>query len=310
MSNPTTRPANDGGNNCGYTYSRLIADLDRLLFKYSCLHLESIGESVLGKPIPAVRLGSGPITIHYNAAFHANEWVTTPLLMRFVEEAANAYACGTLLRGKDMRRLFAKTSLWIVPMVNPDGVDLVQQGISACHPYYEELLLWNKGSLDFHSWKANIRGVDLNDQFPAHWEEEKMRRGALGPCERDYGGIAPLSEPEAMAIANFTCLHDFQLVLALHTQGREIYWNYRDMEPLHAAAAAERLAYVSGYQAVKLSDSDAGYKDWFIQEFGRLGFTIEVGAGTNPLPESMLSNMYEEVVGILLEALEIGQSES
>jgi g-D-glutamyl-meso-diaminopimelate peptidase len=309
MYDDNVRSVEDQGECGGYTYNRLVADIERLLYMYPCLHMESIGQSVLGKPIPAVSLGTGQIIIHYHAACHANEWITSPLLMRFIEEAACAFTMGSFLRGRDMRSLFAETSLWIVPMVNPDGADLVQNGVTASHPFYKELLAWNKGCLDFRNWKANIRGVDLNDQFPAHWEEEKIRRGIKEPGERDYGGITPLSEPESRAIAQFTCLLDPQLVLSLHTQGREIYWNYRDLEPSHAAAAAARLAQISGYQAVKLSGSDAGFKDWFIQEFGRLGFTIEVGLGTNPLPETMLPQMYEEVIEILLEALEIGNSE-
>jgi g-D-glutamyl-meso-diaminopimelate peptidase len=94
-------------------------------------------------------------------------------------------------------------------------------------------------------------------------------------------------------------------VMSLHTQGREIYWNYREFEPYYARAMAEHFARISGYTAVKLTDSDAGYKDWFIQEFGRPGFTIEVGLGTNPLPPALLPQLYEEVAGILLEGLEV-----
>lgn len=107
-------------------------------------------------------------------------------------------------------------------MVNPDGVELVLNGISPDHPYQANLLEWNGEQPDFSNWKANIRGVDLNDQFPAHWEEEAERRGQLGPGPRDYGGETPLSEPEAAALARFTECHPFELVVALHTQGRDL----------------------------------------------------------------------------------------
>lgn len=225
--------------------------------------------------------------------------------MKFLEETADAYASGSFWLGKNVRRLLANYCLWIVPMVNPDGVELVLNGITPNHPYGASLLAMNHGSGDFSNWKANIRGVDLNDQFPAHWEVECERRGQLVPGERDYGGDAPLTEPEASAMAEFTRESDFELVLALHTQGQEIYWNYRDYEPSCAEIMANRLAKASGYQAVKLTGSDAGYKDWFIQEFRRPGFTIEVGCGVNPLPAETFDLLYEEIKPLLLEGMQL-----
>ncbi|MEW9698455.1 M14 family metallocarboxypeptidase [Paenibacillus sp. SI8] len=289
----------------GYGSWTLHHEMTRLAKAYPFLHMPVIGQSVMGKNMAAIRIGQGTREISYNASFHANEWITTPLLMRFLEELADAYARGASWRGSNIRQLLSEATLWLVPMVNPDGVDLVLEGITADHPFGAALRYWNSGSEDFQNWKANIRGVDLNDQFPAHWEEEAARRGQLGPGERDYGGEAPLTEPEATAIAAFTEWRSFELVMALHTQGQEIYWNYRDYEPTESEAFAERLALVSGYKAVKLTGSDAGYKDWFIQCFRRPGFTVEVGLGVNPLPAEKFLALYEEVVPILLEGLKL-----
>ncbi|MGO4495898.1 M14 family metallocarboxypeptidase [Paenibacillus sp. 2RAB27] len=289
----------------GYGYQTLVQELNRLGKIYPFLQMACIGQSAMGRDIHTLRIGHGTKEIHFNAAMHANEWITAPLLMQFVEDLACAYARGTAWQGRNVRRILSEYALWVVPMVNPDGVELVLHGLPEEHPHREALLAWNKGSLSFINWKANIRGVDLNDQFPAHWEEEKLRREQEGPGERDYGGEAPLSEPEAAALAGFTECHDFELVVSLHTQGREIYWNYRDYEPAEAEALAERLALASNYEAVKLTGSDAGYKDWFIQQFRRPGFTVEVGFGVNPLPVETFALLYEEVVPILLTALEL-----
>lgn len=288
-----------------YGYDRLIEDLHKLEEAYPFIEIHHIGQSVCEKDIPAVRIGTGSKKIHYNAAIHANEWITAPLLMRFVEEAAQAMKQGTPLQGKDVNWILSEVSLWIVPMVNPDGVDLVVHGLQPGHSYYNELIEWNRGSLHFQNWKANIRGVDLNDQFPAYWDTERSRRGIDRPGERDYTGTAPLTEPEAASLAAFTKEHNFELVIALHTQGQEIYWNYRDLEPLRSVVLAEHFAKYSGYKVVKLTGSDAGYKDWFIQEFGRPGFTIEVGLGTNPLPPEHFPQLYKEVSGILLEGISV-----
>ncbi|AFH60944.1 M14 family zinc carboxypeptidase [Paenibacillus caseinilyticus] len=292
---------------CGrpYGYTEMMEDLSLLGRMHPFLEITSLGRSVMGREIPLVRIGSGPKEVHYNASFHANEWITSLLLMRFLEAYAGAYADGLTLQGQEVRTLLQSTTLWLVPMVNPDGVELVLRGAAPDHPYYSELLEYNGGSCDFSGWKANIRGVDLNDQFPAHWEAERDRRDVPGPGPRDYTGAAPLTEPEAAAMAAFTRSRPLALVMAFHTQGRELYWNYRDLEPPEAEALAERLALCSGYRAVKLTGSDAGYKDWFIQEFRRPGFTIEAGFGVNPLPLSQFPRIYDELLPLMLEGLRL-----
>src|SRR5690606_16708704 len=114
-------------------------------------------------------------------------------------------------------------------MVNPDGVDLVLNGPPA--EVREEVIKINRGSTDFTGWKANIRGVDLNNQFPAKWEFEKQRSEQSGPAPRDYLGEAPLTEPEAIAMAELANKNQFDRMLAFHTQGAEFYWGYEGMEP-------------------------------------------------------------------------------
>jgi g-D-glutamyl-meso-diaminopimelate peptidase len=302
---PISRGINIVDTTIEYGYSEMMEHLRELRSIYPFLQVEYIGETVMGKKIPAVRIGNGPKEVHYNGSFHANEWITSMFLMKFIEDYAKALSTDGMLKGVKAKQLYEDTSLWIVPMVNPDGVELTLEGISPQHPLYEQLLRWNEGLFCFKGWKANIHGVDLNDQFPAYWEEEKKRRSPSGPGPRDYVGVAPLSEPEAIAMAEFTRSHDFRLVIAFHTQGEEIYWNYRDYEPEEAEWIAARLAEGSGYKSVKLSGSDAGYKDWFIQEFGKPGFTVEAGSGTNPLPISEFRNIYPSVLELMIEGLKV-----
>lgn len=287
-----------------FGYMEWMSNVQELLHRYPFLGYERIGNSVLGFEIGAVRIGTGPKELFLNGAIHANEWITALLLAKFIEECAEALDDCRPLRGKNIKQMFADTTLWVSPMVNPDGVELVLRGTEE-HPYRKQLIDWNGGSTCFAGWKANIRGVDLNDQFPANWETERERRCMPGPGPRDYCGEAPLSEPEAEALFRFTCERCFRCVVALHTQGKEIYWNYRDLEPPESESIAERLARASGYLPVKLEGSDAGYKDWFIQAFRRPGFTVEAGLGTNPLPLEGFAGIYEDLAGLMLEALEV-----
>lgn len=289
----------------GYGYVELEHDIAALMGYGPLVQSAVIGHSVMGKPLYALRCGQGAKRMHINASCHANEWITSAVVMHFLSELLEAGAQGKSYRGRDSAALLREVAIWSVPMVNPDGVDLALHGVSPEHPFCKVLLEWNGGRHSFSHWKANIRGIDLNDQYPAYWEAECARRTTDRPGPANYPGRAPLCEPEARSLARFTELLGFNLALSLHTQGKEIYWNYRGYEPEQSEALAQRLAAASGYRAVKLADSDAGYKDWFIKQFRRPGFTIELGEGTNPLPIAQFPAIFEEAAELLLEALDI-----
>lgn len=285
-----------------YDYAALMNDLNRLQSVYPFMQLPSIGNSVLGKKIPEALIGKGSKRVHYNASFHANEWITTPIIMTFLNDYLLSVTNKTSIRGLSMANFYGQTTLSIVPMVNPDGVNLVLNGPPEEEPWNDRVVELNKGSRDFRGWKANIRGVDLNDQFPAKWELERARNPKQ-PGPRDYGGERPLSEPEANGMAELTRRRDFSRVLAFHTQGEEIYWGFDNLEPPESEAMANEFARVSGYKPVKTIESYAGYKDWFIQDWRRPGFTVELGSGINPLPLSQFDEIYQEALGIFLAGL-------
>lgn len=284
-----------------YSSSDLASDIRRLKEIYPFMQINTIGHSVLGKPIYELRLGKGAKKVHLNASFHANEWITTPVLLESLNTFLLSLTNGNSIRGRSTMPLYDNVDLSIVPMVNPDGVDLVVSGPPS--EWRDRVVRINKGSIDFTNWKANIRGVDLNNQYPANWEIEKERKEEKEPAPRDYPGDAPLTEPEAVAMAELARARSFDRLLALHTQGEEFYWGYEGLEPSESRVLAEEFARVSGYRSVQNIDSHAGYKDWFIQEFRKPGFTLELGLGVNPLPLSQFNEMYEEFLGIFLASM-------
>lgn len=266
-----------------------------------------IGQSVMGSPLWYLKLGNGPTEVTYNASFHANESITTPVLLKFAEELLDAYAKEDTYYNVDPEHLFEKFSLYLIPLVNPDGVDLVN-GILDSGGFYRQSVRIAQGfpQIPFpDGWKANIQGVDLNLQFPAGWEEAKRIKYAQGyvkPAPRDYVGMTPLSAPESIAMYNFTRSRDFALILAYHTQGEVIYWRFLDYNPEGSREIALYFSSVSGYRAEEtpMASGYAGYKDWFIQEYDRPGYTIEAGLGENPLPMEQFDKIYADNVGILL----------
>lgn len=284
-----------------YSYQDLVSNLEDLKAKYPFIYIDKIGKSVLGKTIYAIRLGVGDKRVFYTADWHANEYLTGPLLMKFIEDYAKAFSTNKTLMGYDIKYLYYNTTIWLVPMVNPDGVELVLEGITPEHPYYDEVLKINNYSRDFRQWTANIRGVDLNHQWPAEWEEEAARSPQISSPKR-YGGQRPLTEPEAIAIYNFTVKHNFAMVLAFHSQGQEIFWGFNGLEPKESERIVNRFAVLSGYTPKNAAGSSAGYKDWFIQEYRRPGFTIEIGNGMNPLQIDQFPMIYRDNLSLMLEA--------
>ena len=256
----------------------------------------TIGHSHLNAPIKATVIGNGKRHVLYNASHHANEWITTNILQKFIE------ACAADLTWQQ------HTTLHAIPIVNPDGVALVTGKIPNESLHYHTAKALSPHTHFPNGWKANIKGVDLNSNYPAHWEDAKaykFNQGYTHPGPRDYVGPYPLSEPETQAMTAYTKAHDFQLTISLHTQGEEIYWKYKNYNPPGAAALAERFAEASGYalQNVPSESANAGYRDWFIQTFNRPGFTIECGLGENPLPFTQFESIYKKVAPLLWEGL-------
>lgn len=114
--------------------------------------------------------------------------------------------------------------------------------------------------------------------------------------------IGPLTEPESLAIYNFTLMHNFRLIIAFHTQGKEIYWNFQNINPPQWYEIGTKFAKSSGYllTEVPYNSSFAGFKDWFIQDYNRPGFTVEAGIGENPLPIEQFDEIYNDNLGILV----------
>lgn len=289
-----------------FTSNLLILCIEGLKARYPFIDISTIGSSILGIPLYTLSIGRGQNKVMYNASHHANEWITTPVLMKFIEQYAAIYTGLDLpMLSGVAAQMYEKSTIYFVPMVNPDGVDLVTGAIAPGSAVYENARAMNYLRLPFPSgWKANIRGVDINVNYPAGWEiarEIKFSQGYTMPGPRDYVGEYPLSEPESQAMAAFTRANDFSLTLSYHTQGEIIYWRYLDYLPPKSYEIVQLLSRVSGYvyEDTPYASGHAGFKDWFIQEYNRPGYTIECGLGVNPLPISQFDRIYRDNIGIL-----------
>ena len=303
-------------DNVPYSSALVSLIIEGLVARYPQIRSGSIGQSVLGRPLPALTFGRGKTLALFNASHHANEWITTPVVLTFLEQYAAAVAAGGEIFGFSASALYESVCVSLVPLVNPDGVDLVTGFLDQTHPAYAAAEAIARGfeSIPFpNGWKANIRGTDLNVNYPAEWataREIKFTQGFNRPAPRDYVGPSPLSEPESRALHALSLRHRFSLTLSYHAQGEVIFWKFMEYEVPSAQSIGQQLSNASGYALADTpyNSSFAGYKDWFIQTFLRPSYTVEVGQGISPLPLSQFASIYRANLGLMATALSLAPS--
>lgn len=288
-----------------FDYEALMQCVTALSKRHFFLEFNYLGNSILGRGIPLLRLGNGKRKVLYVGTHHGMEWITSLVLMRFVKDLCECYQNhGSFY--KNASELFLQThTLYIVPMLNPDGVEYQIHGICDSNPLHDRLLTMNNGNEDFSKWQANARGVDLNHNYDAGFEEYKRlesENGITGGCATRFSGEAPESEPEVASMCNFIRFHtDLCGILTLHTQGKEIFYKSGEIAPTRSTAIAKKIATVSGY---RLSEAEGlasygGLTDWCVQKRGLASFTLECGKGTNPLPLSEYFPIYIDLRKLL-----------
>jgi g-D-glutamyl-meso-diaminopimelate peptidase len=265
-----------------YSYEQMEKDISILSKSYpSIIQSQIIGSSVAGKNIYAVKLGKGEKEIFLSGTHHAYEHMTTNVLMKMIDLYAGAYVDDEKIADYSVKTVLDKISIWFVPMVNPDGVDLVQKGnCGICNQEFVAEI--NQYNTDFTSWKANIRGVDLNRQYPVLWKSIINNPGKPAPA--DYKGIAPLTEPEALALYNFTNSRNFEASISYHSSGNTIFTRLGNDR--HTAKLASLVSKATGYQIIDLTSnlSGGGFSDWFILIKKRPALTMEISPFLGPRP--------------------------
>ena len=286
-----------------YDYFKRQKLISELCLEYSLIKKTTLGVSCGGREITALKIGAASQHSLITAAFHGSEHITATVLLMFIEDLANAIKKDGYIAGFRATRALSGRSVIFVPCVNPDGCDISVLGAAGCGNSAESIgKLCNN---DFKHWNANLRGVDINHNFNVGWEELRERereQGIYGPGPTRFGGYRPESEPETLALTELCKKVPIRHVTALHSQGEVIYWSYGKKEPSRSRRMAEIMATSTGYALDVPSPiaTGGGFKDWFINEFNRPGFTVELGLGENPLPCTDAEKIYKRVKEMLM----------
>jgi len=106
-------------------YARLQEYTNELCINFSFLQNIIIGKSYLGKNINLLKIGDGKRKSVYIGAHHALEWMTTLILMRFAESLCKSFIFEEKLYGYDLDYILKTRTIYIVPMLNPDGLEFL-----------------------------------------------------------------------------------------------------------------------------------------------------------------------------------------
>jgi carboxypeptidase T len=256
------------------------------------------------KAICLTRKQSGDCALNPNAPkprfllmtqIHAREIVTGDIAWRFIDHLAAGYGSNA-----QVTSLLDSTEVWVVPIVNPDGVDVVQQGGN--RPYLQRKNLDNSGGAGCANppTASNQAGVDLNRNTITHWDSSGISHS---PCSQTYDGRSADSEPETKAIERlFRQLYADQrgpndgdaapattrgAMISMHSYaGMNLFpwgWSTRHSAndaPLRAIAA--KMSSYNGYQYGQpgeiLYNASGTSDDWSYGELGIASFTIEVAS--------------------------------
>ena len=292
-----------------YSYDQMMEDLDALKERYpEMMELNSRAVTADGREVMEVMLGSPEAGHHIliQASIHGREYMNTVLAMNQIEDYLRGYYEKNY-NGIMWSDLYQNVCIHVLPMSNPDGVMISQQGVDAIRneglkqnllQCYERDLsdgtFSGDQSLYFQQWKANAKGVDLNRNFDEGWDSYI---GRPMPSSERYKGDSAVSEEETRAILGVYKDFELDCCISYHSFGNLIYWNYGSQGEIYEAdrRLAECVGAVTSYElhsTVQDSTDSAGCSDYFVLEAGIPAVTIENGGQNCPLPIEEYQPMY------------------
>ncbi len=307
-------PIVDGGRTV-YDYQEMMDDIVLLLAEYpQYLKLIDVGESELGRSIPALLLGKedAPHKVLVQAGIHGREYATTQILMKQLE--VMLYHCDIPNdAGYTYGSILDKVAYYIIPMSNPDGcmISILGEMSVADYDDREKLLAIRDANVDkedeetynsyFKLWKANFNGVDLNRNFDANWK--KVEDSVQEPANVNYKGSAPFDQKESQFLKPYVERDDVALTVSYHTSGAMIFWWYHQEGPLEEQNydLAKLVHRCSGYPIMGRQESygsHGGMKDYGIV-LGKPSITIEMGYYTTPIPPTDKIEVMEKTSRLL-----------
>lgn len=262
-------------------YVSVEREIKALAKKYpDLIQTEVIGSSVQGRNLTVMKVGKGKYKALAVAGLHAREHITVSYLMRCVEEYCKAFRSQSgKYEGYDIKNLLSVYTLYVVPLVNPDGLEIIREKAqpNVTITYRPDPITGKVATLA--DYKTNANGVNLNKNFPLLWNKTDTKRPT--PDAENYKGTSVASEPETRALMGLCKENDFLWLASFHVRGDCIYWSDA-LNPSvgRSEEMVDKLKSRCGFYKCPTSDNvngfGGGFENWFRQEYQKPGFCIEL----------------------------------
>ena len=284
-----------------YSYDTMMKNAVQLERMYpDIIRTSSIGKSVEDRDLLLMEFGRGPVKIFVCGTHHAREYISTTYLMYAVDRYAYAYKNNREWNGYNTREILDKVTFCMVPMVNPDGVNLVLNGVDAVKNPSEiaKLKIYEGEKYGYSAWKANVNGVDVNWNYDKDWFENRNKnpRGSTG-----FNGHSPATEPETIAVSDYVDANYFEAYLSFHTQGEIFYWADNPDNPTGICQAIKNTTGFTSYEEVS-TGRGGSFFDYVYRKFKKPTVTVELCpyVGNYPYPDKNFDIVWKPAKNVLL----------
>ncbi|WP_310605010.1 M14 family metallopeptidase [Anaerosporobacter sp.] len=292
-----------------YNYDDMKKDIQLLNTYYpDYVTVQSLGKSEDNREIYCIILGNvnAKNNILIQGSMHAREYINTQLLMAQLEYYLTQYEKGSY-KSVSYQKMFDEVAVHVIPMANPDGVTLCQYGTNkiADKKLIFALKTMQKSS-NYSRWKANVKGVDLNKNFPFLWKKNVTEK-KVGSM--NYPGVKAQSESETQALVKYTkSIKGLKVALSYHSMGNIIYWDYGQKGKLREQCKelVNLVKSITGYTLVTQSSSTisyGGYSDYVVGELGVPAITIETGMVIAPVSHSQFNTIWKQNKTVIPEVI-------
>lgn len=285
-----------------YSYETMLDDVKKLQHMYpELIRTSSIGKSVEGRDLLLIEFGRGTDKIFVCGTHHAREYIATTYLMYAMDRYAYAYKSGSMWGRYNPKEILDNLTFCIVPMVNPDGVNLVQNGIEATMNPDEiaAMGIYESPQYGYYAWKANVHGVDLNWNYNQDWSLGKNRnpRGSAG-----FNGDYPGSEPENIAVSDYVDQNTFHAFVSFHTQGQIFYWADNPEIPTYINEIIKKDTGFIEYRDDVTTGVGGSFFDYVYRKFRKPTITVELCPyiGNFPYPNEDFDTVWTPTKNVLL----------
>lgn len=297
-----------------YSYALMMTNLDSLAKYYPhCLKYEQGDSTYQGRPIPIIHFGDSLADkfVMVQSTMHAREFMATQLTMAMLEYYTSNYET-EVFNGKKLTELFKGIRFIILPMVNPDGVEISQNGIvgAVTDDVKEWLSKCEEAGTTLTQIKANALGVDINRNFRNGFGKAKYARGRKDLYH--YMGPQPYSEVESRLLLKVSQRHQYSCFLNYHTSGNLIFYgcmNARKDVNEKAHILAARIKKLTGYPCFgpKSAKPSGTWADEVEIIYKRPSVTIELGT-KNPVPIEEFKSIYNKNINVWAAIAELIQT--